>query len=324
MKPYSILTDHFGRQHDYLRISVTDACNLRCTYCMPSSGMSCLPSKEIMSPPEISEIASAFVKAGINKIRLTGGEPLVRKDFTDVLQRLSRFPVELAITTNGIYADRFMDSFKKAGLRSVNVSLDSLNPITFYSITKKNLFSKVYSNIQLMLREDFNVKVNIVVMKGINDEEILPFIELTKDSPVHIRFIEFMPFAGNQWQRTKIVSYREILNTISSRYDMEKLDDSRSDTAKKYKVKNYCGTFAVISAVSEPFCSNCNRLRITADGKMRNCLFSSEETDLLTALREGNDILPLIRNNILKKAKERGGHQIEHALSGRTMVKIGG
>jgi GTP 3',8-cyclase len=320
--PY--LYDQFGRKHDYLRIAVTDACNFRCIYCMPSERALCKPSKEIMTTEEIVGIADTFVKAGIKKIRLTGGEPLVRKNFKQIINQLSALQVELAITTNGVLLDKFLYTFKQTGLRSINVSLDSLNPVTFYWVSKKNLFAKVMTNIYELLRHDFYVKLNIVVMKGVNDNEINEFVELTKRHPLHIRFIEYMPFLGNHWDRAKVISYKEIIQTISQRYPIEKLSDGKSDTAKKFHIPGYAGTFSTISSVSNPFCEGCNRLRLTSDGKMKNCLFSKDEIDLLTPYRNQEDLLPYIQKCVLGKAKERGGQQLNGGIEGRAMVKIGG
>lgn len=318
------LYDQFGRKHDYLRIAVTDACNFRCIYCMPSESALCKPSRDVMTPEEIAGIADTFVKAGIKKIRLTGGEPLVRKNLKNIINQLSLLPAELAITTNGVLLDKFLYTFKQAGLRSVNVSLDSLNPLTFYQVSRKNLFEKVMTNIYELLRHDFYVKLNIVVMKGVNDNEINEFVALTKKHPLHIRFIEYMPFSGNHWDKAKVMSSREIIHLISRHYPLEKLSDKKSDTTKKFHIPGYAGTFSTISSVSDPFCDGCNRLRLTSDGKMKNCLFSKDEIDLLTPFRNEEDILPLIQKCVWGKAKERGGQQLNGRIDGRAMVKIGG
>ncbi|MBS1949109.1 MAG: GTP 3',8-cyclase MoaA [Bacteroidetes bacterium] len=327
-----MLKDRFGRIHDYLRISITDKCNLRCTYCNPVD----LPKGYFsgctkMTVAEIEKMASLFVQQGIKKIRLTGGEPLVRKDAREIIERLSKYPVELTITTNGVFVHEYIDVFKAAGIKSVNVSLDSLNKKTFFDITGRNEFERVMQNIELLLEKDFYVKINSVIIKGINDEEIPRFIEWTKYRPVHVRFIEFMPFAGNDWSGGKIFSYQEMLKLISSQFDFIKLPDEKSQTAKKYLVPGYKGTFAVISTMTQPFCSDCNRLRLTTDGKMKNCLFSKKETDLLSALRAGEDIAPLIRQCLFQKEEAMGGQftdDIENmdasAIQNRSMINIGG
>jgi len=326
-----MLKDTFNRTHDYLRISLTDACNFRCLYCMPDELMKFMPTDHLMQADEIESIARKFVELGVRKIRLTGGEPLVRKDAKDILKRLSTLPVKLCITTNGALVDQFIDDFHQTGLKSVNVSLDTLQKEKFLELTKRDLFDKVWENIQLLISHGFHVKVNMVVMKGINDNEILDFIAWTKNQPVHVRFIEFMPFDKNQWNSTKVFSYQEMLNLIETEYSFVKMKDEHNATAKKYKPLNHEGTFAVISTMSAPFCHNCNRMRLTADGKMKNCLFSKGEADLLTALRNKEDIEPIIRECVGQKKEALGGqfdsdfHKIDtNKLDNRSMIRIGG
>lgn len=325
-----MLTDSFHRRHNYLRISLTDVCNFRCSYCMPED-VHFMPGEQLMSADEILHIATEFVKLGVNRIRLTGGEPLVRKDAGAILQRLSRLPVELAITTNGVLLDQYLPLFKACGLSSVNVSLDTLQAEKFHAITKRDAFHRVWNNIQQLLEQGLRVKLNCVAMKGFNEDEILDFVELTRTAPLHVRFIEFMPFSGNRWDGASVLPYAELMQQIESAYSIIKLKDELNDTTKKYKVLNYEGTFAAITTMSQPFCAGCNRMRLTADGKMKNCLFSAGETDLLSALRRGEDLAPLIRQNVLDKKKETGGQLMtEYAeldaekVNNRSMVKIGG
>lgn len=326
-----MLKDSFGRIHDYLRISLTDKCNLRCVYCHPANSLDGHHDyMKNMSAAEIEKIVSIFVEEGVNKIRLTGGEPLIRKDAKEIIERLSKFPVKLTITTNGVFINEFIATFKQAKLKSVNVSLDSLNKEKNFSLNKRDEFDRVKNNIDLLLKNDFHVKVNVVVMNGINSNEVIDFIDWTKEFPLHIRFIEFMPFPGNKWDHEKVFTHQQILKIASEKYVVEKLSDDEHDTAKKYFVPNHKGTFAVISTMSEPFCSGCNRLRITTDGKMRSCLFSKTETDLLSALRAGNDITPLIRENLYGKHYMLGGNNDEQwgeketASNRRSMLGIGG
>jgi len=271
------------------------------------------------------------VDLGVNKIRLTGGEPLVRKDAADIIMRLSRLGINLTLTTNATRLHDFVTVLKQANVRSLNISLDTLEADKFTMITRRDQFRQVYENIQLMLKNDFHVKVNMVVMKGFNDGEINHFIEWTREEPVHVRFIEFMPFTGNRWTSNKVVTWQEILQTIQSKYSFLPLQNDKHDTAKAYQVPGHAGTFAVISTMSSPFCSGCNRIRLTADGKMKNCLFSKQETDLLSALRNGDDVRPLIHQNIRSKAKELGGQfntDFEHLhaedIDNRSMITIGG
>lgn len=335
-----MLVDSFGRVHDYLRISLTETCNLRCTYCMPDELQ--VPSfhhSKRMTAEEIDALAKIFVDFGVKKIRLTGGEPLVRKDARQIIRNLSNYsspeknpePVKLAITTNAVFVHDFIDEFKNAGMHSVNVSLDTLIPERFETITKRNYFHRVLSNIHLLLQNNFHVKLNMVVMKGVNDDELVDFVQLTRDFPLHVRFIEFMPFDGNQWKKEKVFSYKEMLDRISHYFEVVPIENEKHDTAKKFKVIGFEGTFAVISTMSAPFCSDCNRLRLTADGKMKNCLFSKGEVDLLTPLRKGEDVKQLIIDCLKLKHASLGGQftpadlpSETHPIENRSMIAIGG
>jgi GTP 3',8-cyclase len=326
-----MIVDGFNRVHNYLRISLTDNCNLRCFYCMPEEDYEFTPASRLMQPDEIEAIAKIFVSQGVNKIRLTGGEPLVRKDAADIITRLSKLPVNLTITTNGTRLHEFADVLENAGVKSLNISLDTLNSEKFNLMTRRNQFEKVYDNIQLMIQKGFHVKVNMVVIKNLNHNEIIDFVEWTKNEPVHVRFIEFMPFTGNKWENEKVFTLQEILDTVSNEFDVLPLEKEKHETAKKFIIPGHKGTFAVISTMSAPFCSDCNRMRLTADGKMKNCLFSQSETDLLTPFRNKEDILPLIYQSILDKKKALGGqfttdteHIDANKINNRSMITIGG
>lgn len=326
-----MLIDSFNRVHDYLRISLTDSCNLRCFYCMPDEKIACLPNKHLMQPDEIDHIAALFVQLGVKKIRLTGGEPLVRKEAGDIIRRLGQYPVELTMTTNGVRLNEFAADLQAAGLRSINISLDTLQAEKFLLLTKRDNFQKVYDNIHHMAQLGLRVKVNVVAMKGVNDNEINDFVALTRDLPLHIRFIEFMPFTGNHWDHVKVIGLQEILDIVAQQYSFEPILHKKHDTAKNFQVAGHQGTFAVISTMTTPFCSDCNRMRLTADGKMKNCLFSKTETDLLGALRRGEDLVPLIKACIWAKAAERGGqfpegytHTDPLHIENRSMIAIGG
>jgi cyclic pyranopterin phosphate synthase len=298
---------------------------------MPEEDFQATPAARLMQAEEIEEITRIFVSLGVNKIRLTGGEPLVRKDVAKIIQGIALHPVSLTLTTNGTRLHEFLPVLQNAGVRSINISLDTLNPDKFTLLTKRNHFNQVIDNIELAIKSGIHAKVNVVVMKGINDGEINDFIAWTKHLPVHVRFIEFMPFAGNHWQSDKVFGLKQILEVIEKEYDVVKLVDEVHDTAKKYIVPGHAGTFAVISTITAPFCGDCNRMRLTADGKMKNCLFSTDETDLLTTLRTGKDIVPLIKECILSKKEERGGQfarameeiDYEH-MKNRSMIAIGG
>ncbi len=327
-----MLTDSFRRIHDYLRISITDRCNFRCLYCLPEpEAESHCGHSDQMTASEVFRLAEIFTRLGVRKIRITGGEPLVRKDAGAIIESLGKLPVKLVLTTNGARLHQFMDSLNAAGIRSVNVSLDTLNSERFRAMTGRDEFGQVYQNIATLLSAGFHVKVNMVVMNGRNDSEIMEFVAWTRETPLHVRFIEFMPFPGNQWKPEKLINHKEILQMISVHFpDIEKLTDHAHDTTKKYKVAGHAGTFAVISTMSEPFCSGCNRLRLTADGKIRNCLFGKSETDLLTPLRKDEDVEAMIRQNLSAKHWMLGGNSGEQwgleqtASHTRSMMGIGG
>ena len=334
MENNNFLQDTFGRKHDYLRISIAEHCNLRCTYCMPEDGIKLTPKPHLMTADEIVSIAETFVNLGVTKIRLTGGEPLVRKEAKDIILRLGELNVNLTITTNGILIPDFIETFKQAGIKTINISIDSLVKEKFNAVTRRNYFDTVQKNIDLLLEENFNVKLNIVLIKLFNDNEIIDFINLTKTKKIQVRFIEFMPFSGNQWDKSKLVSYAEIMDTVQSEFkfkDIERLQDASNDTAKNFKIHSHIGSFAIISSVTNPFCSTCNRIRLTADGKLKNCLFSNSEMPLLETLRSGESILPLIHQNLIAKKAIRAGMDDDLKFQNpdlfsqnRSMIAIGG
>ena len=333
-KDNNILQDSHARKHTYLRISLTERCNLRCTYCMPEEGVELSPKSHLMTYEEIYEIAKIFVKHGVTKIRLTGGEPLIRKDIPLILRKLANLPVELSITSNAVIIHKYIDILRQNRIQSINVSLDTLDKRKFMFITKRDQFDIVYANILLLVKEGFKVKINVVLIKGINDHEIIDFINLTKEFPVSVRFIEFMPFEGNQWNFKKMVSYKEVMDCVQHSFNTKniiRLQDSPNDTSKNYSIKGHKGFFAVISSVTNPFCDSCNRLRITANGQLKNCLFSSTESDLLTDLREGKSVETIIQKAVLAKYKVRGGMDTLKKLQepklhkkNRSMIRIGG
>ena len=327
-----MITDRHSRNHDYLRISLTDVCNLRCQYCMPKENYEFMPHASLMQANEIESIARIFVEQGVTKIRLTGGEPMARKDFGKIVEQLSNLPVALTLTTNATMLHRHIDTLISKGISQLNISLDTLSREKFAMLTRRDLFDRVHQNLALALAAGFRIKVNMVVMKGVNESEVLDFVELTREHPIDLRFIEFMPFAGNHWNGSKVFSKQEILAVVISKHSFTELSRPAHDTSQRYKIPGFQGSFGVISTMSEPFCAGCNRMRLTADGKMKNCLFSQNETDLLSALREGLEIEGLITDNILGKAKRLGGQfgdipfedlQEKH-LNNRSMISIGG
>ncbi|WP_289661735.1 GTP 3',8-cyclase MoaA [Flavobacterium panacagri] len=330
----TILTDGFGRRHNYLRISLLEKCNLRCTYCMPADGIALSPKASLMTAEEIFSIAQTFVQNGVDKIRLTGGEPLLRKDFPEIVSKLSALDISLSLTTNGILIDRHIETLKQFNVKKINLSLDTLVSSKFASITLRNQFEKVIDNLHLLLNNDFQVKVNVVLIKGFNDNEIVDFVKLTQFLPISVRFIEFMPFAGNEWDRSKMVSQREILSLVETAFaedEIQKLEDEKNFTSRNYKINDFQGDFGIISSITNPFCDSCNRIRLTADGKIKNCLFSNSETDLLTAFRNGESITNLISESIQNKKKVRAGmvtidemDDPKKHFDNRSMIAIGG
>jgi cyclic pyranopterin phosphate synthase len=298
---------------------------------MPEEKYAFAPAAKLMQVDEIETIAQLFVEHGVKKIRLTGGEPLVRKDAPKILKSLGKLDIELAITTNGIRVDEMLNELLEANIKAINISLDTLQPEKFLKITRRDLFHRVRNNINLLLKHNIRVKINVVIMKGLNDDEILDFIALTKYNNIEVRFIEFMPFSGNQWTSNQVYTLHEILVKVSSKYDVIPVEPEPNDTSSRYIIDGHIGSFAVISTMSQPFCDTCNRMRLTADGKLKNCLFSKDETDLLGALRNGQDILPLIQHTMKAKAKALGGQfsgvfeNIDASkLENRSMITIGG
>ncbi|GAB5417694.1 MAG: GTP 3',8-cyclase MoaA [Crocinitomicaceae bacterium] len=326
------IVDSFGRTHNYLRISLTEKCNLRCFYCMPEEGVPHREASKFMTTEEVVGIAKEFVALGVTKIRLTGGEPLVKKGAASIIRELGKLPVELAITTNGILVDRFIDVFRESGISSVNVSLDSLQEDRFNAISRRNYFQKIRENIDLLLKHNFDVKINVVVIKGTNNDEIIDFVQWSVRDKISIQFIEFMPFDGNSWDREKTVSEEDMLQSIRAHFgskNLLKLNDKENSTSRNFQIEGAKGTFGMISTVTNPFCDSCNRIRLTADGKIKNCLFSNDEANLLSAFREGNDLTPNIKLAMLQKKKGLGGlkdlsNATVSAHENRSMITIGG
>ncbi|KAJ5158007.1 uncharacterized protein N7500_007658 [Penicillium coprophilum] len=303
-KPFSdFLTDTFNRQHDYLRISVTERCNLRCLYCMPEEGIDLSPSAKLLTSPEILYLSSLFVSQGVTKIRLTGGEPTVRKDIVPLMQDIGKLRPnglrELCLTTNGISLHRKLDSMVEAGLTGVNLSLDTLDPFQFQIMTRRKGFDAVMKSIDRILEMNkvgagIKLKINCVVMRGMNDREILPFVELGREKSIEVRFIEYMPFGGNKWNQQKMFSYQEMLAVIREKYPtFEKVADHKNDTSKTYRVPGFEGRVGFITSMTHNFCGTCNRLRITSDGNLKVCLFGNSEVSLRDIIRKENGGNPI-------------------------------
>ncbi|XP_078225231.1 molybdenum cofactor biosynthesis protein 1 isoform X2 [Callithrix jacchus] len=298
--PFSaILTDSFGRQHSYLRISLTEKCNLRCQYCMPEEGVQLTPKANLLTTEEILTLARLFVKEGVDKIRLTGGEPLIRPDVVDIVAQLQQLEGlrTIGVTTNGINLARLLPQLQKVGLSAINISLDTLVPAKFEFIVRRKGFHKVMDGIHKAIELGYNpVKVNCVVMRGLNEDELLDFAALTKSLPLDVRFIEYMPFDGNKWNFKKMVSYKEMLDTVRQQWpELEKLPEEESSTAKAFRIPGFQGQISFITSMSEHFCGTCNRLRITADGNLKVCLFGNSEVSLRDHLRAGASEQELLR-----------------------------
>ncbi|XP_026537241.1 molybdenum cofactor biosynthesis protein 1 isoform X1 [Notechis scutatus] len=329
--PFSdFLTDSFGRQHNYLRISLTEKCNLRCQYCMPEEGVQLTPKSELLSTQEIITLARLFVKEGVDKIRLTGGEPLIRPDVVDIIAQLRKLEglKTISVTTNGINLARLLPRLKEAGLDAINISLDTLIPAKFEFIVRRKGFHKVMEGIHKALELGYNpVKVNCVIMRGLNEDELLDFVSFTEKQPLDVRFIEYMPFDGNKWDFKKMVSYKEMLDTIKQKWpDLKKLPcEEASSTAKAYKVPNFQGKVSFITSMSEHFCGSCNRLRITADGNLKVCLFGNSEVSLRDHLRcnaSEEELMQIIGTAVGRKKKQHAGMFNISQMKNRPMVLI--
>ncbi|OQE24216.1 hypothetical protein PENFLA_c010G02290 [Penicillium flavigenum] len=304
VRPFSdFLTDKFHRQHDYLRISVTERCNLRCLYCMPEEGIDLSPQPQLLTSPEIVYLSSLFVSQGVTKIRLTGGEPTVRKDIVPLMQKIGKLRQdglrELCLTTNGISLHRKLDQMVEAGLTGVNLSLDTLDPFQFQIMTRRSGFEAVMKSIDRILEMNqigasIKLKINCVVMRGLNDREIIPFVEMCREKPIEVRFIEYMPFDGNKWNKGKMFSYQEMLAVIREKYPtLVKLDDHKNDTSKTYQISGFKGRIGFITSMTHNFCGTCNRLRITSDGNLKVCLFGNSEVSLRDIIRKENHGQPI-------------------------------
>ena len=323
------LIDGFGRVHRDLRISVTDRCNFRCQYCMPEEGMQWTPRSDILTFEEIERVARIMVERyGVDGIRLTGGEPLVRARLPLLVEKLAALRVDLAMTTNGVSLPLVAEELKKAGLRRVNISLDSLQRDRFLELTRRDDLDRVLEGVDAALAAGFDpVKVNVVVMKGINDDEVLDFAEWGREKGVIVRFIEFMPLdADHIWNNSLVLTQAEILETLQSAYDLEPIERT-SAPATRWRYADGMGEIGVVATVSESFCDTCDRVRITADGQFRSCLFATDETDVRALLRDGSS------DDVVAEALERtvaakwAGHQINQVhfiRPRRSMSEIGG
>ena len=327
------LVDSFGRIHNNLRISVTDRCNIRCFYCMPAENVQFMPRADLLSFEEMERFVRICVGLGVNKVRLTGGEPLVRKDLHKLVAMIAAIDGvhDIGITTNGILLAEQAQDLWDAGLRRINVSLDALDPVKFKEITRREGYENVLAGIQAAQRVGFSpVKINAVSVRGMTEDEIVPFGHFARTTGAEIRFIEFMPLdADNAWERDKVLFAHEIIERMSAEI-MPLIpipDQNPHAPATEFMFQDGVGRIGFIASVSQPFCMSCDRFRITADGKVRNCLFSLEETDIRSLLRGGGtdaEIADAVRESVAAKWE---GHQINTAKfiqPDRPMYSIGG
>jgi cyclic pyranopterin phosphate synthase len=327
------LSDTFGRLHDSLRISITDRCNIRCFFCMPEDGVACVPHSEILTYEEIERFARVAASLGVNKIRITGGEPLVRKDVPELIRRLTVIPGirDVALTTNGVLLEEFAAPLRAAGLRRLNIHLDTLDRRRYIEITHRDLLGRVLAGIAAAERLGFErIKINSVAVKGLTDADIVPLARFGREHGIEIRFIEFMPLdAQGLWDRSRVLPAEDIVARLSSQVAplAPAADSDRRAAATEYTYADGGGTVGVVGPVSRPFCGNCNRIRLTAEGRLRYCLFAIEEADVRALLRGGatdREIAELVRATVHAKWE---GHEINtggFVAPPRPMFSIGG
>jgi len=327
------LIDRFGRLHNNLRVSVTDRCNIRCFYCMPADNVEFMPREELLSFEEIERVVRIGTTLGIDRVRLTGGEPLVRRDLHRLVAKLVTIPgiVDIGLTTNGVLLTEQAKQLRDAGLKRLNISLDALDPEVFKRVTRRDSYDKVIAGIQAARDAGFSpIKINAVSVKGMTEDQIIPFAELARDTDTEVRFIEFMPLdADSQWQRDKVLFAADIIAIVEATFGpLRPVPSSNPNApANDFEFADGRGRIGMIASVSQPFCSTCNRFRLTAEGKLRNCLFSMEETDVRNLLRgEGTDTA-IADAMVACIAAKNEGHEINTARfiqPDRPMYSIGG
>jgi cyclic pyranopterin phosphate synthase len=326
------LVDEYGRVHRDLRISITDRCNFRCTYCMPEEGLDWLPRDELLSYEELTRIARICVERfGFDGIRLTGGEPTVRAHLPVLVRQLAELGVDMAITTNGATLRLVAHDLAAAGLRRINISLDSLRRDRFEQITKRDELDRVLDGIDAAVEAGFEpVKLNVVVMRGVNDDEIVDFAAFGRDKGVQVRFIEFMPLDAQQaWTNDQVVTQAEIVERVGAAFPLEEVSESvrGSAPAARWRYLDGRGEFGVIPSVTQAFCESCDRVRLTAEGSLRHCLFATRELDLRTLLRGGasdDDIAEAIRGEVGAKWAGHQINQVHFIRPAKSMSQIGG
>ena len=323
------LIDRFGRIHTDLRISVTDRCNFRCQYCMPEEGMEWLERSKLLTFEEIERVARVLVdRCGVRSIRLTGGEPTVRARLPLLVEKLAALDVDLSMTTNAATLDGLATELRAAGLGRINISLDSLDRQRFLDLTKRDQLDAVLAGIDAAVAAGFHpVKVNAVLMRGINDDEIVPFLQMGRDKGVTIRFIEFMPLdAQGDWSSDRVVAYDEILDRAAEHFEFEPIARGTSP-AERFRYTDGTGEFGVIASVTEPFCGSCDRIRLTAEGQIRNCLFALDHVDLRAILRGGgsdDDLVAAVAGEVDRKWAGHGIGEVHFLRPSKSMSQLGG
>lgn len=328
-----MLVDNHNRRINYLRLAVTDRCNLRCNYCMPAEGIDFVKNDKLLTISELAQVSEVLVGQGIDKIRITGGEPFVRKDLMVLLRKLTALEGlnDISVTTNATLIGPHIDELKELGIKNVNVSLDAINRETFERITRRNQFDTVHNNLIRLITEGFNVRINFIVLDGQNEQDIISILELMKHYNLSVRFLEEMPFNGGSKNFASIKwNYKAILEHIAKSYpDFTKLESHPTSTSINYKIPGHQGTFGIIPSFSRTFCGTCNRLRITATGDVITCLYGKPKANLRKMVRGKNSVED-VQNAILKavgsRAKTGFDAQEEHAktIFDNSMTSIGG
>ncbi|MDR8390723.1 GTP 3',8-cyclase MoaA [Aliifodinibius sp. S!AR15-10] len=325
-----IFIDNYGRRMNYLRLAVTDRCNLRCRYCMPEEGVPHVPKENLLSWEENLRLSGIMINHGVTKIRITGGEPFVRKGLTGFLEQLkARYPdLNIGITTNAVLLERHLERLKSAGITSLNISLDSLSPEGFYTITRRDNFHDTWDAIQQAINMGFDIKINMVIQAGLNDHEILDFADLTETLPINVRYIEPMPFSGDLYEDHQSFSFKEIKKELAKKYVLIPDGTAKSGVANQFKIEGHPGKIGIINAYSRTFCATCSRMRVSALGQMRTCLYGENVLDLRELFRCGSpdsviaDAIQKVLNQRFKDGFEAENHRKEKQFE--SMSAIGG
>jgi cyclic pyranopterin phosphate synthase len=324
------LLDGHGRRIGDLRVSVTDRCNFRCQYCMPAEGLPWMERDDVLHFEEIERLVALLASMGVTDVRLTGGEPLVRRDFPTLVGMLAPLVHDLSITTNGYLLERDAEALVRAGATRFNVSIDSLQRDRFFEMTRRDALPRVLRGLEVLASfpEAHPIKVNAVAMRGFTEDEVLPFAHFAREHPYEVRFIEFMPLdADHAWTPDSVLPGADIRAIIEQRWPLEPVEREPHATARVYRFADGHGSIGFINPVSEPFCGDCNRIRLTADGRLRTCLFSLNETDLRAPLREGADdgeLEQIVRNAVWRKELKHHVNEPGFVQPLRTMSAIGG